>query len=58
MILDFHALHVTLLYIGDEFGIVDVLRAGLGGPEIIEHRHQYNGDDNPQNQIFYEIIQT
>ena len=58
VVLDFHALHVALLDLGDEFRIVDVLRAGLGGPEIIEDRHQYDGDDDPQNQIFYEIIQT
>jgi hypothetical protein len=58
VVIDFHALHVALLHIGDEIGIVDGLASGLGGAEIIEDRHQDDGDDYPEHQIFYEIVQT
>jgi len=58
VILDFHALHVALLHLGDEFGIVDGLRTGFGRPKVIENGHQYDGDHYPEKEIFYEIVQT
>ena len=42
----------------NELGIGQLLGFRLVGREVVEHRHQHDGDDDPQNQIFYEIVQT
>ena len=55
---DIDPLHHALLYLGDEIGIGDRLGAGAGRSEVVEHRHQHDSDDYPENQIFCQIVQS
>src|SRR3990172_6325951 len=42
----------------DEGGIFQRTGGRLAVAEIVEHRHQHDGDDEPQQKIFREIVQA
>ncbi len=53
---DGNLVHLILLNFGDEARIGDLLRL-WSHTEIVEHRQQHRGDDQPQEQIFSHIVQ-
>ena len=55
---DLDTLHLALLHLGDEIRIVDLLLGSCLGAEIVEHRHQHDGDDYPEQEILCKIVQT
>ncbi len=54
---DRHTLDPTFLDLLDEVRVVQRLRLVRGG-EIVHHRDQNGGDDQPQNQVFCHVVQN
>ena len=55
---DQHLADVSPLHLLDEFGIGDLLGGDLWRAEVVEHRDQHHGDDDPQNDVFCHIVQN
>src|SRR5690606_16565912 len=51
-----HALDATALNLLDKFRVVEFVRLTRAG-EIVHHRHQDGGDDQPQDQILCHVVQ-
>src|SRR5690606_22829403 len=54
--IDGHALDTAFLDLLKELGIVERLRLGRAG-EVVHHRHEDRGDDQPQDQVFCHVVQ-
>ena len=54
--LDDHLLNEALADIVDELGVVHLLGRRPAWPEAVEHRHQHQGDDHPQDQILRHSV--
>ncbi len=54
---DRHLGHVAGTDLLDERGVVHRLLRRLAGAELVEHRHQHQGDDQPDGDVLDEVIQ-
>ncbi len=55
---DGHALHATALHFGNELRVRQLLGRRSAGSEVVEHGHQDDRDDHPEDQILRQVIQV
>ena len=48
-VLDDDLLHPSGLHVRDELRVVDLMARCASLPEVVEHRHQHQSDDDPEN---------
>ena len=56
-ILNTHVRYSSIVNHFHEFGVVDGLNRAGRLIKFVEHGHQHDGDDQPKQQIFSQIIQ-